>query len=269
MIEKNKSFWESEAAEYSKFNHSPKLLDPVINNPAKAFHSVVWHELNKLFPSFCGKKVCVPSSGDNHAVFAFAIMGAIVTSCDISYNQLNNAKRIANKYGWGQQISFVQADTMKLKGIEDESFDLVYTSNGVHVWLNDLNSMYKNVYRILKPNGIYIMYDIHPFLRPFNSTLEVVKSYDTTGPFETAKEVTFSWRIMDIMNSITSSGLAIKHIEELSEDRKYEWPYWLTYEQIAKGATATKEEYDKMYDWHNNPMAALPNWLSIVAARPD
>jgi len=33
-----------------------------------------------------GKKICVPSSGDNHVVFAFALLGAKVTSCDIAEN---------------------------------------------------------------------------------------------------------------------------------------------------------------------------------------
>ena len=34
---------------------------------------------------------------------------------------------------------------------------------------------------------------------------------------------------------------------------------------IARGATATHEEVDRMHDRRNNPMAAPPNWIDVVA----
>jgi glutamyl-tRNA reductase len=47
------------------------------------------------FDSFDGLHVLVPSSGDNGAVFAFHMLGASVTSADISERQLENAKKLA------------------------------------------------------------------------------------------------------------------------------------------------------------------------------
>ena len=62
------------------------------------------------------RTVCVPSSGDNLAVFAFALLGARVVSCDISQNQLDYARQIAVREGFDASISWVCTDTMTLDG---------------------------------------------------------------------------------------------------------------------------------------------------------
>ena len=68
---------------------------------------------SEISPHLEGKEICVPSSGDNHAAFAFALMGAHVTSCDISEKQLENARKAAETLGF-HSIEFVRADTMTL-----------------------------------------------------------------------------------------------------------------------------------------------------------
>lgn len=98
--------------------------------PMLAFPTPVYSMLRDALIDFNGKRVLVPSSGDNGAVFAFHLLGASVTSADISERQLENAKRIADMQGW--DIKFVHTDSMKLDGIGDGAYDLVYTSNGVH-----------------------------------------------------------------------------------------------------------------------------------------
>jgi len=264
---KNKQSWNDDAAEYSAFFHAEKYMKRIIGNPANAFHRTAWEMIGKYVPDLRGKRICVPSSGDNMAVFAFAMLGAKVTSCDISENQLANAKRIAKQYGWDKSIEFVCSDTMRLDEIADNAYDFVYTSNGVHVWIDDLPGMYRNIHRVMKPGGVYIMYEIHPFLRPFDDKLNIEKPYGMTGPFESDSEVTFAWRVMDIMNAILDSGLAVKHIEEMFAEKDYDWPFWIPAREIMKGAAATREEVDRMHDWRNNPMAALPSWISIVAKK--
>jgi Methylase involved in ubiquinone/menaquinone biosynthesis len=267
MSNKNKISWNEGAAKYSAFNHSEKFMKRILENPANAFHRTTWTMISKYVPVLRGKKICVPSSGDNHAVFAFAMLGADVTSCDISENQLANAERIAKQYCWDKSINFICSDTMKLAEIESNSYDFVYTSNGVHVWIDDLPGMYRNIHRIMKPGGAYIMYEIHPFLRPFNDDATIKKPYDMTGPFESDIEITFGWRVMDIMNAMLDSGLNVRHIEEMYDEKDYDWPFFISYADIAGGVTATAEEVDRMHDWHHHPLAALPNWMSIAAVK--
>ena len=264
---KNKISWNNGAAEYTAFNHSERFMKRIVENPANAFHHTTWELINNYIPDLCGKRICVPSSGDNKAVFAFAMLGAQVVSCDISENQLANAERVAKQYGWDRSIEFICADTMILDEISDNTYDFVYTSNGVHVWIDDLPGMYRNIYRILKTDGLYIMFEIHPFQRPFDDNVKVIKPYDMTGPFESEIEITFAWRVMDIMNAMLDSGLIIRHIEEMFAEKDYDWPFWISYKELVRGATASHEEVDRMHDWRNNPMAALPTWISIVAKK--
>jgi SAM-dependent methyltransferase len=267
MSDKNKTSWNNGAAAYSTLSHNEKIMSRIIENPATAFHHTTWEMIKKYIPDLHNKKICVPSSGDNHAVFAFTMLGARVTSCDISENQLINAERVARKYGWDKSIEFICADTMRLDGISDDSYDFVYTSNGVHVWISDLPAMYRNIHRITKPGGVYILYEIHPFQRPFTDEAKIKKPYDMTGPFENETEITYGWRVMDIMNAILDSGFMVKHIEEMFAEKDYDWPFFISLEEKLKGVTASQEEVDRMYDWRNNPMAALPNWFSITAMK--
>jgi len=267
MPNKNKISWNESAAAYSALNHNPKVMGRIAENPASAFHPTTWKMIHHHIPGLSGKTICVPSSGDNHAVLAFAMLGAYVVSCDIAENQLANAERVAREYGWDRSIEFICADTMRLDGISDNTCDFVYTSNGVHVWIDDLPSMYRNIHRILKPGGIYILYEIHPFQRPFDDNAKVQKPYDMTGPFESGIETTFGWRVMDIMNAMLDSDLTVKHIEEMYAEKDYDWPFFISLEAKLKGAAATREEVDRMYDWRYNPMAALPNWISIAAKK--
>lgn len=268
IIEQNKARWNSSSDIYSAFNQSDRFMIPILENPAKAFHSDVYGQIIQYFPDLTGVNICVPSSGDNHAFFAFAMLGATVTSCDLSEKQLAHAKMVADQFSWGKSISFICTNTMTLEGVESENFDFVFTSNGVHVWIPDLNAMYHSIRRVLKSNGLYMMYELHPFLRPFNRKGNVVKPYDMVGPFNDGDGITFAWRVMDYVNAISSAGLCLEQMNELYAEKDYDWPFWLPYDEIEKGATATPAEFDYMFDWRNNPMAALPNWISIVARLP-
>lgn len=267
IVEKNKKDWNDHAKSWSDFNHSEAILRPILENPSKAFHHTTWKLLQKYFPDLKGKRICVPSSGDNHVVFAFARLGANVTSCDIAEKQLENAKKIADREGLSDSIEFVCTDTMKLDGVADEDYDLVYTSNGVHVWLNDLASMYQNVYRVLKPGGMNIIYEIHPFLRPFDDSMNVIKPYDLTGPFEDEYTVSFHWRVQDILNAVMDAGIRLVHIEEMYDEKNYEQPFWIKTEDIIRGLKVSREEVDKMYDWKENPRMGLPGWLCVIGKK--
>ena len=264
---KNRASWNAGAEKYAAFCHSDRQLLPVLGDPAKAFHQTTWAMIQKYVPDLRGKRICVPSSGDNLAVFAFAMLGAQVTSCDIAENQLANAERVARGQGLDGSIEFVRADTMKLDEIGDGEYDFVYTSNGVHVWINDLPGMYRNIARILRPGGVYILYEIHPFLRPFDEQVKVKRPYDQVGPYEADGEVTFAWRVQDIVNAMLDSGLSMTHIEEMFAEKDYEWPFWIPFHDIMNGVTVPPEVVDRMHDWRHNPMAALPNWISIAARK--
>ncbi|MFA6729702.1 MAG: class I SAM-dependent methyltransferase [Eubacteriales bacterium] len=249
-------------SDWYKAYRTNKAIDAIIKNPASAFHPMVFALLKKHLGKFKGKQIFVPSSGNNHAVFAFHLLGAKVTSSDISQRQLENAQVIAEKHGW--EINFLLDNTMTLDFSDDSTYDLVYTSGGVFVWIDDLQSMFNNIYRVLKSGGIYVSHDIHPFTRPFadsdpanESSVIVKKPYDHTD-----LGIEKHWRAQDLLNAIIQSGLSIKHIEEMYPEFG---TYW--FESTGGRDRLSEDELKKLYDWKTNPLAALPAWLSVVSRK--
>ncbi|MBE1446764.1 class I SAM-dependent methyltransferase [Paenibacillus sp. OAS669] len=264
MDHKAKAVWNEWSDTWYRQYRTEEAIAKLIDNPASAFHPAAFALLNKALPSFQGKKICVPSSGDNHAVFAFHLLGAQVTSCDISERQLENSEAIARQYGW--DIEFVCDDTMELSKLQSGAYDLVYTSNGVHIWIHDLASMYTQIHRILKDQGAYLMYDVHPFNRPFGKntdTLQVVYPYDSIIRYEKDEVPRYAWRVQDLLNAIVSSGLSLRQIEEMADEAG---SFWIDGSQQERDGV-TKEELDRLRSWQSNPLAALPQWLSIYAVK--
>ena len=180
-----KEHWDktADSAWYQSLRTEEKIA-ALMEEPARAFHPAVYRMIREFAPDLRGKKALLPSSGDNHAAFALALLGAEAVSADISERQLERARSIADRYGWN--IRFVCEDTAKLSSLESNSFDLIYTSNGTVTWIADLDEMYRNFNRALKPGGISILYDVHPFQRPFSGepwkAPEIVKPYAETLP---------------------------------------------------------------------------------------
>jgi SAM-dependent methyltransferase len=254
------NMWNNRSDEY--FKDIQTGLDQITENAENAFPVVVWKMINKEFPNLRGKRVLVPSSGDNIAVFGFHLLGAKVTSCDIAERQLMNAKKIADNNGWN--IEFIRQDSMTLDAVQDGEYDLVYTSNGVHVWISDLPKMYSNFRRVLKPDGRYIMFETHPFIRPFDdcgTEIKVCKPYEDTGPFISEEEITFGWRIKDLFNAVFDSGFNITHMEEFHPG-KNEYEQWFYSHHME-----AKEDDYKKFDWKQNPWAALPQWIGFTARK--
>ena len=241
-----------------------RALDIIYENAEYAFPAVVWDMIHQSFPDMRGKRIIVASSGDNIAAFAFHLMGAKVTSCDLSDSQLYNAEKIADKNGW--DIEFIQQDSMKLDKITDDTYDLLYTSNGVHVWIHDLLGMYMNFYRILKSGGRYIMGEIHPFIRPFHrnfddTKLAVRKLYSDIGPHPHEGVFTYDWRIQDFINNVSNAGFRITRMEEFTPGTEC-WD-----SGVYKDENEAAADNYRKYDWKENEWAALPEWFALSAVK--
>ena len=257
--------WEKEVKEHwnkvsdsdwYKSLRTDEALERIRENPKTAFHPGMMALLEKHVGDFTGKKILLPSSGDNHAAFALALMGAHVTSLDISERQLENARTISDD--WGLDIEYICDNTMYLSKIKDASYDLVYTSNGTLTWIGDLNEMYRNVSRVLKDGGCSALFDIHPFNRPFTGEAwkppVIKKSYYDVFP-------DLHWRVQDIINSNISAGLSICEMAELPAT---DASFWYTYDELK---SKSKDDIENINDWNHNPMAALPAWIAVIARK--
>jgi SAM-dependent methyltransferase len=234
-----------------------EIIRKIVNKPETAFHNKTLEVIKSYFPRMEGLKICVPASGDNLAVFAFALMGAEVTSADISNRQIENAKAIAERLGLN--IRFICEDSLSFTKLESSYYDLVYTSNGVNVWIDDLSKMYGNFRRVLKENGVYILYDVHPFTRPLNKEtngVEIIKPYDSIGPFDEPDQ--YHWRVQDFLNSLLTAGFKLEQMQELYAEFG---TYWF---DIGEVLPVNAIDY---YDWRKNPRAALPQWILLASRK--
>ena len=232
----------------------------IIEKPEIAFPSSVFKLLQETFPSFEGINVCVPSSGDNTAVYAFHLLGAKVTSVDLSEKQIEKAFETAEKFNW--KINFICDDSTFLNKLQDDTFDLVYTSNGVHVWIPDLPLMYKNFNRILKSGGQFVFFDSHPFSRPFDdsgSEIKIVKEYLNTTVINNNGVKRYEWKVKDYINSLVASNFEIIRMIEFNSTKDD----FIKYDYMYKSVEERVEDKYRKYNWLENPWAALPQCMGM------
>ena len=254
-----KAFWnENSDSEWYRSLRTEEKIHALQERPERAFHPAVYALIRKIFPDLTKAKVLLPSSGDNHAAFALSLLGAQVTSADISERQLENAAEIAARLRLN--IEFVCDDTMQLSHISNQAYDLVYTSNGTLSWINDLDSMNRNICRVLKKGGYFAMYDMHPFNRPFSGEAwqapHIIKSYQDVLP-------DLHWRIQDILNSQIRAGLTLCEMAELPAA---DASFWFTFAELQQKG---REELEGINDWKKIPMAALPAGLAVVSQKAE
>jgi ubiquinone/menaquinone biosynthesis C-methylase UbiE len=257
---KTRQYWNDYSDEYYKSAYADSILETIQNDPSHAFPGETFEMIKMAFPDLTGKRVLVASSGDNVAVFGFHLLGAEVTSTDLSEKQLENAEKLASARGWN--IKFATANSKTLDGITDRSYDLVYTSNGVHVWISDLVVMYQSFNRVLKDGGHYIFFETHPFIRPFDdsgSEIKIIKPYEDIGPFGDPPE--YAWRIQDFMRALIANGFEMRDFVEFHPQPDDCDDWWYNSQEKKQ-----KDNYAK-FDWRKNSWAALPQWVGVCARK--
>ena len=230
----------------------------------------------KYLGDVSARSACVLGSGDNLVVFALAAAGARVTSVDISQAQLDIAAGRAEELGLS--IVFHRADVTELGGLcgpggpggpgdlsdasgssdtsspggsgnPDEplggqpvnGFDIVYTGGHVAVWVSDLKRYYGEATRILKPGGLFMVNEYHPFRRIWKPTAGPLKQdyhYFDHGPltYDRSEDLTedsgrsvpsgplpsyeFHWTVSDMVRAMLDGGCELTAMEEYGDGRQ-------------------------------------------------
>ena len=200
------------------------------------------------------RRACVLGSGDNQVAFALAGLGAKVTSVDISQNQLDFAQARARVLGL--EMSFLRADVTELSALRTGSFDVVYTGGHVAVWVADLERYYAEAVRILRPEGLFMVNEYHPFRRVWQAStcaLRVEAGYFERGPFAydldddvlrpkhgDLRAYEFHWTVADYLNAVVNAGARLLRVDEFGSG----WE-----------------------DWEVAPMQGLPEFLLLIARK--
>ncbi len=106
------------------------------------------------FGDLKGKKLLGLACGGGQQIPIFTAAGAKCTVLDYSEKQLESERMVAEREGYSVEI--VRADMTKPLPFSDETFDIVFQPVS-NCYVEKLRPIFKEVYRILKKGGIFII----------------------------------------------------------------------------------------------------------------
>ncbi len=117
------------------------------------------------FPELSKCKVLALACGGGEQTPIFAALGADITVLDNSPKQLEQDRYVAERDGLS--IKTVEGDMQDLSCFEDETFDLVFNPIST-TYVPDVEQVYKEVYRVLKPGGTFMTGFMNPMIFIFD-----------------------------------------------------------------------------------------------------
>lgn len=111
------------------------------------------------FPNPEGLQILGLASGGGQQCPILAALGAQVTVFDNSSKQLGQDAKVAETFGLNLQT--VQGDMRDLSVFKKATFDIIFNPCSV-LFVDDVKGVWKECYRILKPNGILMTGLINP-----------------------------------------------------------------------------------------------------------
>ena len=148
---------------------------------------------------------------------SWARRGARVTGVDISPQVIAAADQYSREFG--VPARFVCCDIYDLKTTIDDRFDVVYSSQGVLCWLNDLTQWAETMALLLKPSGFVYLMEEHPFSVMLDEKeprpSEKYPYFHAEVPdHEDGETYQWFWSLSDVVNALIRAGLRIDFLNE-------------------------------------------------------
>lgn len=230
-------------------------------------------ETEELAPEVNGKSLLHLMCHFGLDTLSFARLGAQVTGIDFSEEAITLAQQLAKDTNL--DANFVQSDIYKLKDNLQGQFDIIYTSYGVLIWLNNYPAWGEIINHFLKPGGIFYIVEFHPFARMFDDEvnkpeyrirypyfyspkpLEFKSEFTyTDGDATLTNEIQYEWShsLSDITNALTAQSLHIEYLHEFDYAAYQMFPFL--------------EKRDKTFHIPEG-MQKLPLMFSLKATKPE
>jgi ubiquinone/menaquinone biosynthesis C-methylase UbiE len=165
---------------------------------------------------------------------SWARLGATVTGVDFAPRAIALARALTDELELSAR--FIESDVYELPGVLDETFDIVYTSNGVLGWLPDIRRWGEIVARYVRPGGRAYVLEVHPVIQVFENegvkpgelrltypywehrnplAFPVHGSYAEPGAHVTS-ETEYGWdhSLGEIVTALAAAGLRIEALRE-------------------------------------------------------
>jgi SAM-dependent methyltransferase len=197
-----------------------------------------------LFADIEGVDVLCLASGGGQQSAVFGLLGANVTVVDLAEGQLEGDRTAAAHYGY--EVTTICSDMRDLSSISDEAFSFVYQAPSM-AYVPDLRPVYAEVFRVLRPGGIYRVCFTNPATEFVDWNSWDGEGYRITMPYSERIEqdeeggvggsIQFRHYMGNIFNGLVAAGFSIQQVED---DPNYfeeknavsqpgNWDHWLTY----------------------------------------
>lgn len=231
------------------------------------------HEIEELGP-VAGQSILHLQCHFGIDTLSWARLGAQVTGVDFSPRAIALARSLAEELRIDAR--FIESDVYRLPELLDQTFDLVYTSNGVLGWLPDVARWAEIVSRFVRPGGRFYILEIHPVVNVFEGEgvapreLRLAYPYwehdnplafsthgsyaDESAHVETPTEYGWDHSLGEIVSALAAAGLRIDAL------REYPFLNWkLDFLERAPDGTWRLPRGD----------GELPLMFSILASKPS
>ena len=195
----------------------------------------------------CNSRVLEIGCGTgNYAVAIANLTEAQVYGMDQSEGMLQKA---AAK---GSNVRFAKGDAVTLEGFEDNYFDVIYMVDVIH-HIKDINTMLKNIYRVLRKEGtVFLFTDSYENIKNrlttkyFPETLEVeLNRYQSTEEIFKAMEVNGLHSIRADNLNVGCDEEAGEKLIKIAEKQGYSMFNLISQEAIDSGIERLKEDLKK------------------------
>ena len=181
-----------------------------------------------------GKQVLCLASGGGQQSVAFALLGAIVTVCDLSEGQLQRDREAAAHYG--VTIETVQSDMRDLSTFADAAFDVVWHPYSIN-FVPEIGMVFGEVARVLCDRGLYHLHFANPFFSGLTAQDWDGHGYAVKLPYVDGAEITYQdqdWvysrdesagetipapreyrhTLSTVINGLVERGFVIRHLSD-------------------------------------------------------
>jgi len=170
-----------------------------------------------------GRRVLHLQCATGESTADLAELGGLVTGVDISSEALDVARE-----RW-PDIAWVQADVLDLPSeLKRGRFDLVYTADGVLVWLPDLDAWATGIAAALRSGGDFLLHEEHPVAQCVSESLRWRDDYfdealhaergwshfELPGAPAEEEKVERFWRLGQVVSAVARAGLVVRQLEE-------------------------------------------------------
>lgn len=142
--------WDDMAYAYDRFRNEPGSYARMIEEPA----------VIGMIGLLDGKRVLDIGCGSGAYEVLFAKAGARIVALDISMSSIRIASEKVRAEGL--YSDFILGSASRLEIFKDDSFDAVFSSTTMH-YVADIRGTFKNVFRMLKDGGVFVLSAVHPY----------------------------------------------------------------------------------------------------------